>query len=259
MDFTSEEQNGVSTLVPYLSADKMGPFFDEIADEVATKPVNATFDSDGNKAWVVPGVPGEALDRREDRRGPDGRRAQDHRADGRGGGEDHRARTSPPKRPRPWASRTSWPATPPSYGGTSDRQDNVRITTEYASDVMLAPGQRATTSTRPIGPRTAERGYKLAPGIVGPGKLEDVLGGGICQVSTTLFNAAFFAGLKIVERQNHSIYIDHYPKGRDATVTGGAARTSGSGTTPTTTSGSGARPTGSPRRSTSTAPTTAAR
>jgi vancomycin resistance protein YoaR len=45
-----------------------------------------------------------------------------------------------------------------------------------------------------------------------------VYGGGICQVSTTLFNAAFFAGLKITERRNHSIYIDHYPKGRDATV-----------------------------------------
>ncbi|MBC7293666.1 MAG: VanW family protein, partial [Thermoleophilia bacterium] len=63
-----------------------------------------------------------------------------------------------------------------------------------------------------------ERGYKTAPGIVGPGKLEDVYGGGICQVSTTLFNAVFFAGLKVTERHNHSIYIDHYPKGRDATV-----------------------------------------
>jgi vancomycin resistance protein YoaR len=48
------------------------------------------------------------------------------------------------------------------------------------------------------------------------------LGGGICQVSTTLFNAALFAGLEIVERKNHSIYIDHYPKGRDATVTAGS-------------------------------------
>jgi len=48
------------------------------------------------------------------------------------------------------------------------------------------------------------------------------VGGGICQVSTTLFNAAFFAGLEIVERVNHSIYISHYPKGRDATVSAGS-------------------------------------
>jgi vancomycin resistance protein YoaR len=85
---------------------------------------------------------------------------------------------------------------------------------------MLAPGE-VYNFDKQIGPRTAARGYKLAPGIVGPGKLEDVFGGGICQVSTTLFNAVFFAGLEVVERHNHSIYIDHYPKGRDATVTGG--------------------------------------
>ena len=104
--------------------------------------------------------------------------------------------------------------------GTSNRQVNVRITTQYATNVFLAPGD-VYNFDKQIGPRTAARGYKLAPGIVGPGKLEDVYGGGICQVSTTMFNAAFFAGIEIVERHNHSIYIDHYPKGRDATVTGG--------------------------------------
>ena len=106
------------------------------------------------------------------------------------------------------------------YAGSANRQVNVRITTEYASNVMLAPGD-VYNFDKQIGPRTAARGYKTAPGIVGPGKLEDVFGGGICQVSTTLFNAVFFAGLEVVERHNHSIYIDHYPKGRDATVTGG--------------------------------------
>ena len=96
----------------------------------------------------------------------------------------------------------------------------MRITTQYATNVLLAPGQ-AYDFDRQIGPRTEARGYKLAPGIVGPNTLEDVLGGGICQVSTTMFNAVFFAGLKVTERHNHSIYISHYPKGRDATVTAG--------------------------------------
>ena len=58
------------------------------------------------------------------------------------------------------------------------------------------------------------------PAIIA-GKLEDSLGGGICQVSTTLFNAVFFAGLDVTARTNHSIYISHYPKGRDATVSWG--------------------------------------
>jgi vancomycin resistance protein YoaR len=52
-------------------------------------------------------------------------------------------------------------------------------------------------------------------GVLTPG-----VGGGICQVSTTLFNAVFLAGLPIVERSPHSFFIDHYPIGRDATVRG---------------------------------------
>ena len=50
------------------------------------------------------------------------------------------------------------------------------------------------------------------------GELSTGLGGGVCQVSTTVFNAAYEAGLPIVERHNHALYISHYPQGRDATV-----------------------------------------
>jgi vancomycin resistance protein YoaR len=50
------------------------------------------------------------------------------------------------------------------------------------------------------------------------GELKNGLGGGVCQVSTTVFNAAYEAGLPITERHNHALYIDHYPLGRDATV-----------------------------------------
>ena len=96
------------------------------------------------------------------------------------------------------------------------------MATKYATNVLLAPGEVYDFDER-VGPRTPERGFKLAKGITGPGVLEDVLGGGICQVSTTMFNAVAGgkAGLKINERWNHSIYISHYPKGRDATVTAG--------------------------------------
>jgi vancomycin resistance protein YoaR len=88
--------------------------------------------------------------------------------------------------------------------------------------VLLAPGQEYDFDKR-VGPRKPARGFKEAKGITSPGVLEDVLGGGICQVSTTMFNAIAGgkAGLKILERHNHSIYISHYPKGRDATVTAG--------------------------------------
>jgi vancomycin resistance protein YoaR len=113
--------------------------------------------------------------------------------------------------------------TTPPYVGSANRQVNVRITTQYASDKFLAPGEEYDFDKR-VGPRTAARGYKLAPGIVGGGEMDDVLGGGICQVSTTLFNAVFEAGLEVVERYNHSLYISHYPNGRDATVAGGGGK-----------------------------------
>jgi vancomycin resistance protein YoaR len=50
------------------------------------------------------------------------------------------------------------------------------------------------------------------------GELQTGIGGGVCQVSTTVFNAAYEAGLPITERTNHALYISHYPQGRDATV-----------------------------------------
>jgi vancomycin resistance protein YoaR len=220
MDFKSELQNGVSTLVPYLSASSMNAFFDQIEDDVAKEPVSATFDSDGEKAWVNPGTLGQVLNREKTAEAvnaaalePTGRSVEV------GVDATEPELTTEEAEARGIKDLLATYTTPP-YTGSSSRQVNVRITTEYASNVMMAPGDVYNFDEQ-IGPRTAARGYKLAPGIVGPGKLEDVFGGGICQVSTTLFNAVFFAGLEVVERHNHSIYIDHYPKGRDATVSAG--------------------------------------
>jgi len=82
--------------------------------------------------------------------------------------------------------------------------------------VVIAPG--ATFSfNQATGARTAAKGFREAPVIIN-GELQTGLGGGVCQVSTTVFNAAFEAGLPITERTNHALYISHYPQGRDATV-----------------------------------------
>ena len=71
MDFTSEDDERRLHSRPLLSSRRRWtPFFDRIADEVATEPVDATFKSDGKKAWVVPGVLGREARPGEDRRGP---------------------------------------------------------------------------------------------------------------------------------------------------------------------------------------------
>ena len=72
-----------------------------------------------------------------------------------------------------------------------------------------------------LGPRTTNRGFDYAP-IISAGVYRQGVGGGICQFATTLFNAVFFYGLPVSERQPHALYIDHYPIGRDATVAWGA-------------------------------------
>jgi vancomycin resistance protein YoaR len=102
------------------------------------------------------------------------------------------------------------------YGGIPNRIHNVQLVAHLVDDKLIAPG--ATFSfNETTGDRNAAKGFLEAPVIVN-GELTTGLGGGVCQVSTTVFNAAFEAGLKITDRTNHSLYISHYPQGRDATV-----------------------------------------
>lgn len=96
------------------------------------------------------------------------------------------------------------------------RVNNIHLLADALNGTLIAPGDTFDFN-QTIGPRTAEKGYQEANAIVN-GKLVPQLGGGICQIGTTIFNTVFFSGLPVVERHNHSLYISHYPKGRDATV-----------------------------------------
>jgi vancomycin resistance protein YoaR len=102
------------------------------------------------------------------------------------------------------------------YGGTEGRLHNVQLVARLIDGTLVAPG--ATFSFNDTtGERSAEKGFEDAPVIIN-GELQNGIGGGVCQVSTTVFNAAFEAGLQIDRRTNHALYISHYPLGRDATV-----------------------------------------
>lgn len=101
------------------------------------------------------------------------------------------------------------------------RDNNIHQVASMLDGRILRPGETFSFN-KTVGPRTRAAGYDEAP-VIRDGVLTSGVGGGICQVSTTLFNAVFFAGLPIVERHPHSFYIDHYPIGRDATVSYGGA------------------------------------
>jgi vancomycin resistance protein YoaR len=102
------------------------------------------------------------------------------------------------------------------YGGVPNRIHNVELVAHLVDDKLIAPGTTFSFN-KTTGDRNAAKGFLTAPVIVN-GEVTTGLGGGVCQVSTTVFNAAFEAGLKITDRTNHALYISHYPQGRDATV-----------------------------------------
>jgi vancomycin resistance protein YoaR len=102
------------------------------------------------------------------------------------------------------------------YGGVPNRIHNVQLVSHLVDDKLIAPNEEFSFN-KTTGARSAAKGFLVAPVIVN-GELTTGLGGGVCQVSTTVFNAAFEAGVKITARTNHALYISHYPQGRDATV-----------------------------------------
>jgi vancomycin resistance protein YoaR len=102
------------------------------------------------------------------------------------------------------------------YGGDPNRIHNVQLVAHLVDGKLIAPGTTFSFNAA-TGERSAQKGFLEAPVIIN-GELQTGLGGGVCQVSTTVFNAAYEAGLPITARTNHALYISHYPLGRDATV-----------------------------------------
>ena len=97
-----------------------------------------------------------------------------------------------------------------------ERSHNIDLASEAINNTVIFPGETFSFN-EVVGERTAERGYKKAPVIV-KGELAEDIGGGICQVSSTLYNAVDLNGIQIVERYAHSRQVPYVPPGRDATV-----------------------------------------
>lgn len=100
--------------------------------------------------------------------------------------------------------------------GYYERAYNIRLATGKVNGALLLPGEQLSVDQK-VGPRTVAKGFKMSLIIVN-NKYEDGVGGGLCQVSTTLYNAALYANLDIVARKNHSIVSAYIAPGRDSTV-----------------------------------------
>jgi vancomycin resistance protein YoaR len=194
------------------AADK---YFARLAKQVDHDPADATWSIHGSKVAVVPAKPGLALDVP---RAANALLAAASRPANRV--VSLPLTSAKPDRSTAQAQAMGITGTVGSYetfyGGDPNRIHNVRLVAHLVDDKLIGPG--ATFSFNgTTGERSAEKGFLEAPVIVN-GELQTGLGGGVCQVSTTVFNAAFEAGLPISARTNHALYISHYPLGRDATV-----------------------------------------
>ncbi|MCL5982055.1 MAG: VanW family protein [Firmicutes bacterium] len=96
------------------------------------------------------------------------------------------------------------------------RVHNIRLAASAIDGTLLKPGVEFSFNAA-TGRTGVAQGYRLAPVIVA-GEIVEGVGGGVCQVSSTLYNAMLLAGLKVVERANHSLAVSYVPPGRDAAV-----------------------------------------
>lgn len=100
--------------------------------------------------------------------------------------------------------------------GNRPRSHNIRTAARTLDGTVLPPGGKLSFNGH-LGRRTAQKGYREA-GVYVSGRHDTDIGGGICQVSTTLFNAALMAGLEPLDRSPHSLPVPYVPLGRDAAV-----------------------------------------
>ncbi len=194
---------------------QLDEFFDRLAARVKRDPADAEFVVTGNIVQVQAAVDGVALDREATAAAvlsaalsPTDRQAELVLA--RQAPELTTEQATAMGIERRLSSYTTL------YAGSADRIHNLQLAVSMLDGVLIAPGETFSFNDV-VGPRTEERGFRIAPVIVGD-TYEDDVGGGVSQVATTMFNAAWEAGLPIVERHPHALYISRYQLGRDATV-----------------------------------------
>ncbi|MBD2872165.1 VanW family protein [Paenibacillus arenilitoris] len=198
--------------VPLVDDDKLNKLMDAVDKKTVRKPVNATLDGAGR---IVPEKTGSRLDRLSLKKQLYGFVYE---------GEATRLEvpllTTYPKVDSEILSaikaRRIGQYVTYYNSRNKNRSYNIALAAKAINNYVVFPGEKFSFN-EVVGKRTKEKGYLRAPVIVRGEVYEDV-GGGICQISSTLYNAVDRAGLKIVERYSHSRHVPYVPPGRDATV-----------------------------------------
>jgi vancomycin resistance protein YoaR len=193
-------------------------------DAFEADPVDATFSVDGDQVEIVGGTPGFTLD-------VDATATQVLEVATEEEGEPDEAREAP------LPGETTDPDVPrdeleelgveeevssftPELTPGEPRNTNIQLGADLLDGTLIEAGERFSLDDH-LGPRTRERGFVENGYIDADGDLTEVVGGGTSQLATTFFNAAWFAGIEILDFQPHSLYFARYPMGREATLSYG--------------------------------------
>lgn len=186
------------------------PDFDSVAAEVARDPIDATLDVETDE--VLPHQLGLKLDVAE------AQALYDSLAEGESGKVELEV-TQPDVTTlelRATLFRDILGEGSSKITGDVNRINNVRLAAAACDGVILLPGQKMSYN-QTTGQRTTAKGYREATGYTAKGQ-EMMVGGGVCQPSSTLYLACLTANLEIVERKNHMYTVSYMPEGIDATV-----------------------------------------
>ncbi|MGE6257476.1 VanW family protein [Heyndrickxia sporothermodurans] len=198
--------------LPIVHSKKYDDFIESLSKKIYEPPVNATLDAHGN---IVPEKVGYTLDRE----------AFKHLFYTYFFNQGSSYVEAPMQRVFPTVDsellsqiRVKRIGLYSTYFNTNNRErsHNLSLASKAINNHVIFPGETFSFN-QVVGKRTKEKGYMRAPVIV-KGEMSEDIGGGICQISSTLYNAVDRAGLTITERYSHSKRVAYVPPGRDATV-----------------------------------------
>ena len=208
---SESEPRIVNTFDPEL----IDSYLNSIRDEVEAEPVNATFEISGDSISIVPGSSGTQIDAEETAV----RLADAAMTEGRSG-ELPLVEAAEPEVTNEEleslninhlvAQFTTY------YDCCQDRVVNIHRIADEVDGAIVGAGQTFSLNDH-VGQRTLEDGY-LPAGTIIAGEVEDTVGGGVSQFTTTMYNAVFWGGYEDVEHKPHSYYFPRYPEGVEATL-----------------------------------------
>ncbi len=204
-----------ATIVNYFDPTTIGGYIDVVRAEFEAEPVDARYEITGDAIAIVPGLKGTRID-------------EDETADRLAA-----ASLTPSRRGElPVVEAADPDVTTESlaalninhlvsqfttyYACCAPRVNNIQTMAATVSGTIVPAGEVFSLNDL-IGERTEEKGYLAAPTIIG-GELEDTVGGGVSQFTTTMYNAVFWGGYEDIEHKPHSYYFSRYPEGVEATL-----------------------------------------